>query len=349
MRLRRLVLILTMASLFLSGATSHGQENTSQDSATWSALTGVYQNDWKVAAATFNNPSGFDVAPVDGTLRAQIQLPEGGGVVVTNILPDSEAAKAGLAQHDILLKVNDTLINSPEMLRDLVSTENGKKVTLQVIRHGAPVTIEFTLPATATYEWTRFYNASSGQYRIGVTLAQADDTLRNQLRLAAGEGLVVTEVVADGPAAKAGIQQHDVLTKLDDKRLSTVENLEAQVQEIKDRSVTLEFLRGGREMSCSLAPQQNEWVEVTGSRDFAIWWGDNQALAVNEGVQRFTPMITWQLATAGAQPPDASATGNAIATQVAELKQQLAAMQKSLEALEASLQASATPEMPPKE
>ena len=48
---------------------------------------------------------------------------------------------------------------------------------------------------------------------------------------------MVTEVVADSPAAKAGLKQHDVLTQLDGKRLTTVEACNAQIQEIKDRKV----------------------------------------------------------------------------------------------------------------
>jgi S1-C subfamily serine protease len=81
--------------------------------------------------------------------------------------------------------------------------------------------------------------ADAERYRIGVTLSEADDTLRTQLRLAAGEGLVVTDVVPDSAATAAGIQVNDVLTVLDGKRLTTVEAINAQVQEIKDRLVEL--------------------------------------------------------------------------------------------------------------
>ena len=88
-----------------------------------------------------------------------------------------------------------------------------------------------------------------------MTLAQADDALRSQLRLAQGEGLVVTEVVADSPAAKAGLKQHDVLTQLDGKRLTTVEACNAQIQEIKDRKVTATLSAGARNPTVELSPQ----------------------------------------------------------------------------------------------
>src|SRR5262249_22237534 len=92
-------------------------------------------------------------------------------------------------------------------------------------------------------------------YRIGVTLSEADEPLRSQLRLAAGEGLVVTDVVKDSPAAGAGIQKNDVLIKLDGKRLTSVDAINKQVQEIKDRKVAVALIRAGNEIVCEVTPR----------------------------------------------------------------------------------------------
>src|SRR5688572_21826857 len=113
MRMRKLFWILTLVSMFLCGHVVCGQENTAVNPAVPTPIQGFPLNSWTVTAATFNNPSGFDVAAVDGALRAQLQLSEEGGVVVTNILPDSEAAKSGLEKHDVLLRVNDTPVTNP--------------------------------------------------------------------------------------------------------------------------------------------------------------------------------------------------------------------------------------------
>jgi len=307
---------------------SLGQESevTLDPSATFSVLN--------VDLATFSSPLGFDVEAVDAALRAHMDLPEGAGVVITSIMPDSEAAKIDLQLYDVIVTIDDQPITSPEMFHEVVDGKRGTALNLNLIRHGVAQTLTFTPPAVPTYALA-IANPPTSQYRIGVTLAQADDTLRSQLRLAAGEGLVVTEVVADGPAASAGIRTHDVLTKLDDRRLSTVENLDAQVQEVKDRSVRLDFLRSGQEMSCELAPQMSNDVMATlAYRD--VWVASTNAL---ELVQRDIGAgeIVWS--------PDEhvlATSSTSIAGQLAELKQQLAAMQKSLEALEAALQQTST-------
>ena len=54
---------------------------------------------------------------------------------------------------------------------------------------------------------------------LGVATLPADATLSQQLGLPRGVGLAVAEVVPDSPAAKAGLERHDVLVKLDDQWL----------------------------------------------------------------------------------------------------------------------------------
>jgi hypothetical protein len=53
--------------------------------------------------------------------------------------------------------------------------------------------------------------------RLGVRAAAPDAALVDQLDLPRGRGLVLDEVVAESPAARAGLRVHDVLLLLDDK------------------------------------------------------------------------------------------------------------------------------------
>ena len=79
---------------------------------------------------------GGTISP-DSPLRAQLDLPENAGLIVANIVPNSPAAKAGLKQHDILLRANDKDLHEMQDLVDLVLTEgpNKGKIVLDVLRH----------------------------------------------------------------------------------------------------------------------------------------------------------------------------------------------------------------------
>src|SRR5206468_5253308 len=104
---------------------------------------------------------------------------------------------------------------------------------------------------------------SEESYRIGVTLSGTDEALRAQLRLAEGEGLVVTQLVPDGAAAVSGVQRLDVLIVLDGKRLTTVEAINSQIREIKDKTVELRLLRGGKELALTIAPRKTKEMTST--------------------------------------------------------------------------------------
>jgi membrane-associated protease RseP (regulator of RpoE activity) len=82
---------------------------------------------------------------------------------------------------------------------------------------------------------------------LGVTTEAASDELRAQLSLDPGVGLTVFGVAPDGPAAKAGLQVHDVLTRFGDQILMDPDQLKNLVRAKKagDRA-TLAYLRKGQ-------------------------------------------------------------------------------------------------------
>ena len=57
---------------------------------------------------------GAALTPVDASLRAQLNLPQGQGLVVTNVAPDGRAARVGLNANDILLTLGNESLNQPE-------------------------------------------------------------------------------------------------------------------------------------------------------------------------------------------------------------------------------------------
>ncbi len=308
-----------------------------------------------LVTATYGNALGVEIVDVDAALRTQLGLEKGTGVVVTSVNKESEAAKAGLAPYDLVLKAGEKAIGSPKQFHELIENQQGKEVTFQILRKGKPASVTITLPKTPVYELTdrklgaalagvRLQFPVAGEpvkaeqyYRIGVQLADADDTLRSQLRLAVGEGLVVTDVVADSPAAKAGIQKNDVLTKLEGKRLTKIDAVNTQIQEIKERKVSVAFFRGGTEMTGDVTPRL---ASEPGLRLSLV--GELDGLILTQAAEhavRFVLEVQPE-----AQAPTASRPS--AAEQIVILKNQLGEMQKSLAALEAALKAAPADKAP---
>ena len=74
-------------------------------------------------------------------LRTQFQLAEDLGVVIEEVLEDSPAAKAGIRQHDIILRANGEPVQAMEDLYALVNSGDAKPIELRLIRLGKEETI----------------------------------------------------------------------------------------------------------------------------------------------------------------------------------------------------------------
>jgi len=81
--------------------------------------------------------AGARLAPVDEAVRAQLDLPEGQGVVVTRVEPGSIAEALGLQKSDILLEIDGRTLASPESAKGLITRDS--KVAL--LRKGRRETI----------------------------------------------------------------------------------------------------------------------------------------------------------------------------------------------------------------
>ncbi len=113
-----------------------------------------------------------------------------------------------------------------------------------------------------------------GSY-LGVIAEAASPVLRKQLGLSAGMGLVVEFVAPESPASAAGVQQYDVLQKLDDQLLVNQEQLAVLVRSHKPgEEVKLAIIREGKPttLTAKLAEHDLEpWVEAGENEPTALF------------------------------------------------------------------------------
>jgi membrane-associated protease RseP (regulator of RpoE activity) len=82
---------------------------------------------------------GVNTTPPAPVLRKQLGLPQGTGLVVQFVVPDSPAAKAGLKEFDVLQKLDDQLLINAEQLAVLVRIHApGDEIKIGIIRDGKP-------------------------------------------------------------------------------------------------------------------------------------------------------------------------------------------------------------------
>jgi len=83
---------------------------------------------------------GMHVGPPSDSLAHHLELPTGAGLVVGSVTKGSRAEKLGLKEHDVLLRIDGELIDSPDQLMKL---EKNKGV-LEYVRRGKPRTLDLS-------------------------------------------------------------------------------------------------------------------------------------------------------------------------------------------------------------
>ncbi len=93
-------------------------------------------------------------------------------------------------------------------------------------------------------------NEDKGPY-LGVLFTSVSEALYDQLpQLPRKQGVLVTHVLPDSPAAKAELRKSDILLEYDDHKIRDCEDFANLIRSSKpDRKVTLQLLRGGKETS----------------------------------------------------------------------------------------------------
>jgi serine protease Do len=185
---------------------------------------------------------------------------EKGGAEIEDVTENSAADKAGLKENDIIKKIDDETINTPEDLTRIVRKHKAEdKIEISYDRKGKTEKTSVTLGKRSrkslalvspnplqnfNFDWqdrgefNRNFNFNyNGKPRLGIKAQDTED----------GKGVKVLDVDNESAAEKAGIKKDDVITEFDGKKVSTTEDLVNASRESKEKpAVKVSVNRNGK-------------------------------------------------------------------------------------------------------
>jgi hypothetical protein len=124
----------------------------------------------------------------------------------------------------------------------------------------SPITIETVEPSEK--------KASKVVTWLGLAVEESSEALSSQLGLKTGEGLTVTMIAAESPAAKADFHKNDVLVELDGQMLVHPLQLRKLVQmHAEGDTVNVTFYRSGKKQTVSVKLGKTTWTETSETED----------------------------------------------------------------------------------
>ena len=170
---------------------------------------------------------GVSIQEVSQNLAKSFGMDTPLGALVASVEKDGPAAKAGVEPGDVITAVNGVKVETSGQLPPLIADiKPGELAKLEIWRDGGPKTLAVKVDALRQ---TSKNNAERWGTPQGDKLGVTVRPLTNEERRAAGVpgGLVVED--AAGPAARAGIQQGDIILSVNGAPVSDVAQLRARV------------------------------------------------------------------------------------------------------------------------
>lgn len=156
------------------------------------------------------------------------------GAFVSEVLPNSGSAKAGIKSGDVITSLNGKTLNSFAELRSrIATTAPGTTVRLGLLRDGKPLDVNVTLDKSTS---------SSASAEMIIPALQGATLSDGQLKDGT-KGVTIESVEKGSAAAQAGLHKDDVIIGVNRERVSTIAEIR-KLMESKPSVVALHIMRG---------------------------------------------------------------------------------------------------------
>ena len=175
------------------------------------------------------------------------------GALVSTVTENGPAEAAGFIAGDLIIAFDGKSVESAQKLPILVAeTPVGKRVAVTIIRDGTEQVLEVTLGQLEKAENNQLAAITPSDthaeqdHLLGLELSEMTASLSKRFKLDSDiAGLVVLKVDKDSKAARVGIRPGDVVLKVNQTEVQTLEEVEDILEEAEDsdRKNVLLFLQ----------------------------------------------------------------------------------------------------------
>src|SRR4051812_48458017 len=219
---------------------------------------------------------GVGLQPLSEDIAASLGLPKDSGEIVRSVVASGPAARGGLVQGDVIIRVNGQLVTPEQTVSYLVAnTPVGQRIPLEIIRGGKRATVTVQVAERPTEEaLARISGGSAGgqgaidgtpanapQKALGLSLAPLSPELARAGSLPAGApGVVLPAGRPDSDAGEEGLQRGDLIVSVNNQLVTTPAQVVAAVDSARKsgRSSVLLLVKRGT------APEAFVGVDISG-------------------------------------------------------------------------------------
>ncbi|MEW6665544.1 MAG: Do family serine endopeptidase [Thermodesulfobacteriota bacterium] len=167
---------------------------------------------------------GLELQELSGALRKSFGFaPDRIGLLVSDLHRGAPAEQAGIRRGDILMRMEGVGLSSVGEYRDLLSEYTpGDRLRLRIFRKGEEVTV-----AVQPSVFPQELSLDLFERRLGIRVGPADQAVKRKYGLK--DGVIMEKVRQDSEAGRVGLQAGDLLIKLNETTISSLDDLKKAI------------------------------------------------------------------------------------------------------------------------
>ena len=274
---------------------------------------------------------GVDIADVSPERLGELKLKEEHGAEITMVDQDAPAGKAGLHEHDVIVNLNGTPVESAAQLRRMIrETPPGRVVNLGISRDGQPLTIKLQLADRhKSMEWEPNVNVHipplpqmpkmpmlpdfdlpvsvvvvHSSARSGLMVENITAQLGDFFGVKDGKGVLVRSVEKGSLGEKSGFRAGDVVVKVNNQAVHDTSDFTHALRSSSGKTAAVIVMREKREQTLTLTlPERKdsghlleetlEIPELTAETEQAISLAGDRIALIGPAVEKALQSDCW--------------------------------------------------------
>jgi serine protease Do len=183
---------------------------------------------------------GVNIQTITPDLAKVLEVEERSGALVSDVMADSPAEKAGIERGDIIIDFNgDEVADSRDLPAKVAATPIGEEVELTILRDGKEKQLKVSVDELVADN--SFHGKSDGasKGKWGMQLHDLDENVAKQLRVDVRDGVAIVGVEPDSAAAEAGLRKGDVIVEVNREAVDSVSEVKKQLRDAEDKDKLL--------------------------------------------------------------------------------------------------------------
>ena len=199
---------------------------------------------------------GVGIQPLTPQLAEKFGVPDGKGVLINEVFVDDPADQAGLKSGDIITRIGNERLESPNQLSRVVAGFSpDDTVMVHVIRDGASLQLPVLLGVKQEKPIVASLPQTTAEVDLGIDVSPITEDLAEQFSLEQKTGILVVQVVQGSVAYAEGLRKGDIIQEVNRAAVSTMREFRRILKEVQaGERILLRILRESKAFFVVLKP-----------------------------------------------------------------------------------------------